>query len=267
VLRRLTVDDGQSLAVEDSGGQGPVVVFSHGLLFSRRMFEAQVAALSGRYRCIAYDHRGQGDSSMPPGDVIPLERCTEDAVALIERMKLGSVRWVGLSMGGMVGMRLAARRPDLISSLSLLNTSAGAEDPRALPRFRLLMLAARTLGPSWVMGQAMRSLFGRSFLADPARAALRERWRSELVALPRGITAACAGVFGRASALAELPSIRCPTLVIAGEEDVATRPACSEEIARAIPGARLELLRQTGHSSTIEEPRRVSDLLRAHLEG
>src|SRR3546814_3434728 len=81
------------------------------------MFAAQTAHRQGRYRVIAYDHRGQGRSADDAATSISMETVYADAVALIEALKLGAVHFAGLSMGGFVAMRLGARRPDLIRSL------------------------------------------------------------------------------------------------------------------------------------------------------
>ncbi|HET9451382.1 MAG TPA: alpha/beta hydrolase, partial [Aggregicoccus sp.] len=97
--------NGTQLYYEDSGGEGEPVVFSHGLLWSSQLFAPQVQALRARYRCIAYDHRGQGRSAKPPGRSVDIETVYEDAVALIETLGVASCHFVGLSMGGFVGMR------------------------------------------------------------------------------------------------------------------------------------------------------------------
>jgi pimeloyl-ACP methyl ester carboxylesterase len=256
---------GAELYHEDTGGPGPAVVFSHGLLWSGRMFEAQVAALSPSRRCVTYDHRGQGRSSPAAEWSVPIEVCYQDAVALIEGLSLGPCDFVGLSMGGFVGMRLAARRPDLVRRLVLLNTSAEAEPAENLPRYRLLSLVAGLLGVRPVAGPVAKIMFGGSFLTDPARAAERERWRRELLANRRDIVRAVRGVTEREPVLGELGRIRCPTLVIAGEEDRATVPGKAERIAAAIPGAERVVVPRAGHSSTVEEPEAVSELLARFL--
>src|SRR5437868_5589969 len=150
-------------------GQGTPVVFSHGFLWSGRMFDAQVAALESRFRCIAYDHRGQGKSEVT-GSGYTIDELAEDAVALIEKLGAAPCHFVGLSMGGFIGMRLAARRPELIESLSLLETAAGAEPPFKVVKYRALMAIARVAGMKPVSGPAMKTMFGRKFLPDPSRA-------------------------------------------------------------------------------------------------
>lgn len=264
-MSHVTVN-GVRLWVEDSGGDGPPLVFSHGLLWSTRLFDAQVAALRGRYRCIAWDHRGQGRSDLPSGRApIGVEECYADAVALLEHLALGPVHFVGLSMGGFVGMRLAARRPELVRSLALLETSAEPESPDQVVRYRRLALVVRWFGVRAVASRVVPIMFGRTVLADRSRAAERAGWEAQLLANRRGIARAVLGVVDRASVLDELPRIGAPTIVVVGDEDVATTPARAERIAAAIPGALLTVVPGAGHSSPVEQPHRVTALLAEFL--
>lgn len=262
--RHLTVN-GTSLWVEDSGGDGPPLLFSHGLLMSSRMFDAQVAALQGRYRCIRWDHRGQGRSADVNARAISIEQVTDDAVALIRALALPPVHFVGLSMGGFVGMRLAARHPELLRSLTLLDTSADAEPEENVPRYRLLNAVTRWLGIRWVVGRVMPIMFGRTFLSDPAKATDRAHWRAQLAGNRRSIYRAVNGVIEREAVTPELAAIRCPALVLVGEEDVATVPAKSERIRERIAGAELQRIPGAGHSSSVEQPAAVTAALDAFL--
>jgi 3-oxoadipate enol-lactonase len=257
--------NGTQLYYEDSGGTGEPVVFSHGLLWSTELFGPQVQALRGRYRCIAYDHRGQGRSAKPGGHSIPIETVYEDAVALIEKLGVGPCHFVGLSMGGFVGMRLAARRPELLRSLCLLETSAEPEPPQNAPRYRAMATVARFLGVRLLANRVMPIMFGKSFLTDPARTQEREAWRRRLLQNERSIYRAVLGVVERPSVEAELGKVRVPTLVMVGAEDVATVPAKAERIHSLIAGSRLLRLPRGGHSSTVEEPELVNEALRAFL--
>jgi pimeloyl-ACP methyl ester carboxylesterase len=263
-VRRVEIG-GLRLHVEDTGGSGPAVVFSHGLLLSTRLWDAQVDALSGRYRCIAYDHRGQGQSDDTGGRSISLDTCAADAEALVKALGAVPCHFVGLSMGGMVGMRLAARRPEILRSLSLIETSADPEPEENLGRYRMLNLVARFVGPWAVAGKVMHILFGRTFNADPARAEERTRWTARLAGNRRSIWRAVNGVIERPSIHGELAAVRLPTLVMVGEEDVATVPARAERIASAIAGARLLRVPRAGHTSPVEEPATVTAALRDFL--
>lgn len=253
------------LYVEDTGGAAPAVVFSHGLLYSSRMWDAQVPALQGRFRCIRFDHRGQGQSEGAAGGY-DMERLALDAVALIRALGVQPVHFVGHSMGGMVGMRVAARHPELVRSLVLLDSSAEPEPKENLPRYRLLTFIERWLGPRLVAGAVMKIMHGATVRADPSRAAELRAVRDRFLALDRvGAVRAVQCVLSRRGVQDELGNIRAPALVLVGEEDTATVPARAEALAKAIPGARLVRIPLAGHLSPIDNPGFVTEQLSAFL--
>ncbi len=259
--------NGTELHYEDTGGSGEPLLFSHGLLWNTALFAPQMAALGDRYRCIAYDHRGQGQSADDDREVIDMDLLTADAVALIQALGLGAVHFCGLSMGGFVGMRLAARHPQLVRSLILCDTSAEPEPPENAPRYVRMNFVARWLGPRLVIPKVMPILFGRTALADPTRAAERAEWRRQLDQNRRSIWRAVNGVIRRAAIAPELGRIVAPTLVIVGAEDVATVPAKAQRIAATIANARLAVIPRAGHSSSVEEPLAVTAAIREFLQG
>ncbi|MFN7975448.1 MAG: alpha/beta fold hydrolase [Acidobacteriota bacterium] len=259
--------NGVEISYEETGRGPQAVVFSHGLLLSTRLWDAQVAELSPRYRCIAYDHRGQGKSEVTRGGY-DMDTASADAAALIEALGAAPCHFVGLSMGGFVGMRLAARRPDLVRSLCLLETSCEREPPENVPRYRRLAFVARLLGPAPVIGKVMPILFGRTFMTDPAREADRGAWRARLRAVDRaGAARATMGVITREGVRGEIASIRVPALVVVGDEDVATPPAKARAIQAAIPGSRLVEIPRAGHSSPVEQPALVTQAIARFLYG
>src|SRR3546814_19404655 len=105
-----------------------------------------------------------------------METVYADAVALIEALKLGAVHFAGLSMGGFVAMRLGARRPDLIRSLILMETSADPEPPENVPKYRKLNFIARRLGLGLVAGKVMQTMLSRTYMGHSARAKEWPAW-------------------------------------------------------------------------------------------
>lgn len=257
--------NGTTLYVEDSGGSGEPVVFSHGLLFDTRVFDSQVMALRGRHRCIAYDHRGQGRSAVPDDRSIAIDTLTDDAIALIEDRDVAPCHFVGLSMGGFVGMRVALRRPELLRSLVLIDTSARAQDPSEVPRYNLLKNVARLFGTRVVAGRLMPIFFGPEFRSAAARAGERKMWRRQLGSRKRSVYRAVNGVMEREPILDGIGAIDVPTLVIHGEEDAALDPDEGRLIAQTIPGARLEIIADAGHTPTVERPADVDAALERFL--
>ena len=258
--------NGTHLYYEDTGpgSTGQTVVFSHGLLWNTELFAPQIATLRGRYRCIAWDHRGQGRSAPDHRHCIGMELVWQDAVALLETLDPGAVHFCGLSMGGFVGMRIAARRPELLRSLMLLETSADPEPEENLSRYRLLTRVTRLLGPGVVATRVLPILFGKTFVHDPARAQERERF-VEILKARRDIWKAVNGVIDRAGVLDELRRIEVPTLVLVGDEDVATTPAKARRIRERIQQSQLVQIPRAGHSSTVEEPAAVTAAIERFL--
>jgi len=198
---------------------------------------------------------------------LDMDTLSEDAAALIGALGVGPVHFVGMSMGGFVGMRLAARHPELVRSLILADTAAGPEPARNVPRYRRLEWVARWFGTWPVAGKVEAIMHGASARKDPARAATLRAWRERLLRVDTAaMNRAVEGVLTRESAIPLLPRIRCPTLVMVGEEDTATVPARSEEIASAISGTRLVRIPRAGHMSPIDAPEAVTTELRSFLE-
>jgi pimeloyl-ACP methyl ester carboxylesterase len=257
---------GAVVAYRDSGApaempDAPAVVFGHGLLFGGWMFRAQIAALSDRYRCVAIDWRGQGESPAARRGY-DMDSLTSDAVALITQLGIAPVHWVGLSMGGFVGQRLAARHGELLRSLTLLGTSADAEEPAKARARRRLALVQLLFGMRPVLGAVTPLLFGPDFLAGPGSDVLISEWLSRLGETRRtAVRKAVIGVAERAPVAAELGRITAPTMVVVGADDRATPPGQSQRIAARIPGARLRVVPRCGHSSPLEQPDAVSALL------
>ena len=258
--------NGAQLHYTEAGSGPECVVFSHGLFWSGEMFAAQVEALRGRYRCISYDHRGQGQSEATPGGY-DMDDQARDAAALLEALSASPCHWVGLSMGGFIGMRLAARQPWLVRSLTLIDTAADAEPAHRKQLRRMMGYAARVVGFRPFLGEAMRAMFGAAFLSDPARAAERAALRERLAKnRADGGSRALFAVIDRKGVEDELSKIKAPTLVISGEADVAVIPERSRRTASLIAGAEFKTVPRAGHSSTMEEPAAVTALLEDFLE-
>jgi len=253
------------LYYEIQGNGSETILFAHGLLWSGRMYSGQVDGLKSEFRCVRFDFRGQGRSQITAAGY-SIEQLTADTISLIESLNLAPIHFVGLSMGGFVGMRIAAARPDLVRSLTLLNTSADPETPRNRRAYLLLTNVASWFGIRLVVSRVMSVMFGRSFLKNPEFRAERDYWKNELISSRiSGIKLAVRGVVDRSGAWEMLPKISAPTLVVVGSEDRATPPRKGEAISRAIPNSRLVRLPECGHSSTIEKPESILNSLRAFL--
>jgi len=247
-----------NLFYQELGSGIQTIVFSHGLLFDNRMWAAQVEYFKEHYRCIAYDHRGQGQSELVGSE--DMDTLYEDAASLIEQLAGNNpVHFVGLSMGGFIGMRLAARKPHLIKTLTLLDTSADAEPN--LFKYQLLNTIFKLGGAPLVINKITGILFGKSSLNDSSLKEIIAFWKSTIKNYPTSITRAVEGVITRQAITSELDKIVCPVLVAVGEEDVATIPAKSEKIHQSIKNSRLIIIPKAGHSACLEQPNEVNKIV------
>jgi 3-oxoadipate enol-lactonase len=250
--------NGTHIYFERSGDGGEIIVFSHGLLFNHHMWDAQVDYFKNKFCCITYDHRGQGQSESIGS--LDMDTLYKDAAALIEVLSPNKpVHFVGLSMGGFVGMRLAARKPHLLKSLVLLDTSPDPEPNKI--KYLLLNQVFGWGGARLVSDKVISILFGKSSLTDPSKKSILEVWKRTIENHPRNITKAVAGVIYRKGIYEELSRIATKTLIAVGDEDVATTPMKAERIHKAIANSQLKLITNAGHSACIEQPDLVNQLI------
>ncbi len=259
--------NGTRLYYTDTGSGDVAIVFSHGLLFSTEMFEDQIAHFKDKYRCIAYDHRGQGQSDCPP-DGYDMDTLTDDAAALIKSLGVEGCHFVGLSMGGFVALRMALNYPDLVRSISVLDSSADPEPQENRGKYKFLNFILRWFGSKPVVKSVMPIMFSQTFLNDPARKALRDRWAAFLGKVPnrKGMAKAVSGVIEREGVFDRLGKITTPTLIVVGDEDTATVPAKSERMHAAIKGSEFVMVPQGGHVSTIDAPDAINVTLSKFFE-
>jgi len=257
---------GVRLHYVERGAGTETVVFSHSYLVDHQQFETQIGAIEDRYRVLAYDHRDHG-ASQQMAAAYGMEDLYADAVGFLEARCDGPVHWVGLSTGGFVGVRLGIRRPDLLRSLVLMDTSAEAEPWGNRLKYRLMLAGLGLVGFRPLIGETMKSMFGPTFLADPARRQERELWKGRMMANePAALVRFGRAIFSRDDLRHEAERIEVPTLVVVGEDDKAKPVAEARRLAAAIPGARLEIIPRGGHLCTIEEPDAVNAVLGPFLD-
>jgi 3-oxoadipate enol-lactonase len=239
-------------------GKAPVrtVVLAHALGCDLTMWDALANELAD-CRVICYDSRGHGSSDAPPGPYTMAE-LADDAARLLRELDAGPVLWVGLSMGGMAGQELALRHPALLAGLVIANSTAGyPAEARAMWQTRIETVQAG--GVEAVADGVMERYFGAGFRAQQTATVARFRRRVASTGAA-GYIASCAAVAGQDTA-GRLGQIAVPTLVIAGENDTGTPLPMSEQLAAAIPGARLAIVTDASHLSVIEQPRQFAGLV------
>lgn len=259
--------NGTELYYEDTGESATVspsrdtIIFSHALLLDTNLFAPQVEVLKKDYRCISYDHRGQGRSAECGDLAISMDLLCDDVVALMDKLQVSSAHFCGLSMGGFVALRLAARYPHRVKSLVLCSTSGDAESFPALLKYTILNFVSFLFGPASVAKAVAPIIYGKTTYSDPSRQqeylALIERIGGNR----RSIWRAVNGVIFRPGVAHELARISVPALVLVGEEDICTTPPKSKRLAQFIPNAQLKVVPRAGHAITLEHPEAVNSFI------
>jgi pimeloyl-ACP methyl ester carboxylesterase len=248
-------------------GSGPLVLFGHGLLASKEMFRAQIDALSDRYRVVSVDWPGHTDSGPPP-EGWDFWRMADDTAVLVREV-LGEAEGVfcGLSQGGFGFMRLALTRPEMVRGLVLMDTSAGPEPEENLEGYRALAEAILHGDEETRRGAASAAamvLYGQTWRdANPEK--LEHEIELMLAHEPAGQYAADHAVFDRDDISDQISGITAPTLVICGEEDIATVPEKAQFIREQIAGAKLVMIPAAGHHSALENPEPVTAAIEEFL--
>ena len=244
------------LWVEDTGEVDlPVILCLHSLFVDGRMFEGLVREAKGRFRVVRPDFRSQGSSAPATGEIVSMEECAEDMLALIDVMKLPPLHIAAASMGGDVAVRMAAARPNLFSSMLMMGSSVRAEPPDQKAQFTQLL--ERTLATGFAgedLEMLMAIMFGAATRGRRDMQPILDYWRVRMELLPRSAWPAMYGVLERKSASAALRKIKTPTLIINGKDDIARPPAWAKEVAEGIKSAELMMLDGIGHSPILEAP-------------
>ena len=248
--------NGVELFYTEHGSGEETIVFGHGLLMDNSMWDLVTPQFINQYRVICFDFRGQG-KSQDPGQDFSIDILVEDTAALIQALSQKPVHYVGLSMGGMVGMPLAARYPKLLRSLVLLDTSAQAEPWLNKIKYGVMTFIVKFFGVKPLVPRMLPLMFGKTFLSNPVNHEMVSHWQQKLLALKKTIIGPVSGVTKRRDVTQELAKINCPTLIVVGDEDRTTPMSCAKNIAAYINGSELKIIPQCGHSSALEKPEQI----------
>jgi pimeloyl-ACP methyl ester carboxylesterase len=238
-----------------SGAEGsPAFVLCHGFTGSAHDFALEVAGLADDRRVVTVDQRGHGHSTKTGTlDGYTIEQLVDDLTCFIESAGGGAVDVLGHSMGGRVAMGVVLNRPDLVSSLILMDTSAWS----FLPRDTRLRSLVRKWVKEFDPAQGMPTTLSLGGPEDALiEATTPSEWQREKDVIFAGMDAYAVKAFGMAlmadadgekSLRAELPSIACPTTVIAGEHD---HPLADHapELAAEVADGRLVVIEGAYHS-------------------
>jgi 3-oxoadipate enol-lactonase len=238
----------------------PVVVLSNSLGTTLEMWDRQRDALAG-YRVVRYDTRGHGRSPVPDGPST-IADLGEDLIALLDRLEMERASLVGISLGGMTALWVAAHHPDRVARLAPCFTSARMGPPEM---WRERIALVRAGGTGALADSTVDRWFTPAFRArEPGVVA---EIHAMISAIPAEGYVSCSQAIAQMDLHSDLGRIVARTLVIAGAEDPSTPPAHGALIAEGIPGAELLVLADCAHLGNIGQTEAYNAALLGHLQG
>lgn len=257
----ILLTDGIDIGYDDVGSGTPLLLL-HGFPHNRTLWAPQVHALIDRTRCIVPDLRGFGET--PPAPPYSVDQYADDAVTLLDALRIERAVVAGISMGGYVAFALWRKYRARVRALVLVDTKAGADGEEARGKRRELSALARRQGSEAVADAMLPGMIGKSTRAKQPD--LVERVRTMLAAAPvDGVAGALEALMNRPDSTPTLATIDVPTLIVVGDEDVLTPVAESQALHAAIPGSRLAVLSGAGHISNVERPAAFNHVLSEFL--
>lgn len=242
-------------------GGGPTVVLSHALGMDLHSWDRLASSLAKGNRVLRYDHRGHGASPAPSGPYT-MDALVDDAAALLRANASGPVVWVGLSMGGMVGLGLAIRHPELLRGLVVAHSCAYyPEVARNAWDQRIAQVYAE--GISSIADTVMGRYFHAEFRAQSPE--IEAAARATLLSTDHQGYLGCCHAVRNVDWRVHLQTIQCPLLVIAGELDQGVPLPLAEAITASVKGSELVVLQHASHIGPLEQPERFEELVRSFI--
>jgi 3-oxoadipate enol-lactonase len=244
--------NGQRIRFDDTGGDGPPVILSHGFLMDRRMFTAQVEALAPEFRAITWDQRGFGETEYD-GEPFTYWDSARDCLGLMDHLEIAQAVLGGMSQGGFISMRAALLSPERVRGLILIDTQSGTEDPERLPAYRQMQRTWLQAGPVDELTEAIANLI----LGDPElNAVWIERWKE----LPRDrMKEAGDTLLDRDDITDRVPDITCPAIVFHGAADLSIEIGLGEQLCERLPGCEgVVRIEGAPHAANMTHPNEVN---------
>jgi 3-oxoadipate enol-lactonase len=250
--------NGHRIYVEDTGGDGPVLIFSHGFILDHSMWDPTVAALTGEARCITWDERGHGMTEcLGPFDFWD---SASDLIGILDALGVDRAVAVGMSQGGFLTIRAALERPDRFEAVVLSDTAAGVDGEEIVAAYRSMQAAWEADGPVGEVATIQADLiFGPDFDAT----AWIGKWQTKA---PSERHDAWNTVIERDDVSHRLGEIGCPTLVVNGTNDQAFGLDVARGICEGLGDCRgVVPIEGAAHAPPVSHPERFVEVLRTFL--
>ena len=244
----------------DDTGSGPAVVLVHGYPFNRSLWTEQVSALADRYRVVALDLRGHGESEASTG-ASTMKLMAQDIAGLMDELQIDRAVIGGLSMGGYVTLAFYQLFPERVEKLLLADTRAQADTDEAKATRADQVQQILADGMTGIVNAMLRKLLSPETVSKQPEIVKRVR-DMMMHTTPEGAVGALRGMAEREDQTARLAHINVPTLIVVGKDDPITPVADSEKMHERIAGSQLVVIENASHVSNIEQPQQFNRALK-----
>ena len=251
--------NGINLNYQIDGTTGPWLILSNSLATNLSMWDEQTRELSGSFRVLRYDQRGHGKTEAPAGRYT-FDLLIDDAIALMDALRIDRAHFCGLSMGGATALGLAQRHPDRVNH-AIVADSGCASTPQSAQQWEERIAVAQQGGMEPLVEPTMTRWFPPDVIArnplylDPVRAMVRNT--------PVNGFIGCAAALADHDFRSDVASTKRPVLFIAGEKDAGGAvPTAMRGLHQALPGSRYVELAGAGHISNLDDPAGFTRALR-----
>lgn len=251
----------QRIHYQDTGGSGPVLAFSHGLLMDHSMFAPQIAALRDRFRCIAWDERGHGltagDAPLAPFSYYD---SANDLAALLRHLEIPRAVLIGMSQGGYLSLRAALHHRELVRALVLIDTQAMPEDISKMPGYAQMLGDWAQNGLSAQTATTIEHIILGSGWAGAAE------WKAKWARIKPHNLMQCFHTLGARDDVSPLlHDIHVPALVIHGDQDQAITLERAQAMANGLPNSRMRVIGGAGHAANLTHADQVNPIIESFL--
>lgn len=236
-------------------GDGPAIIFIHGIGARRDLWQPVVDRFKDRYRCVSYDLRGHGESPLPTGS-FTLDNLVDDVERLRVRLGIDRAHLIGHSLGGMIGPRYALRYPGRTRSLGMLSTAAFRSEEDA-KKVRGVVAAMRSSGIAASLDTLAERWFTDSFKRE--RGDVVAARKKQVLDTDAATFLNVFDIYAETEMSPWLHEVEAPALVMTGEFDGGCNPGLNTQIAAAMPNCELKVLPGLKHAILLEAPSRVAD--------
>jgi pimeloyl-ACP methyl ester carboxylesterase len=246
-------------------GEGDCLVLIHGYSDNLNLWYNQVPAFSQHCQILTYDVRGFGKTEVREA-TYSMGLFAEDLRALLEALSIKSACVLGYSMGGRIALEFALTYPEMTAGLILANSGIGETPSQEMRERRQMMVEVLQQGDIEVIADLMTEASFSPGLKDRDPTAYEKYKSIKMQNDPSEYLAVMQAIVGSIDSPVNFGSLRCPTLIIAGDQDGFMSVSLGEEMRDAIPDAEMHVL-PTGHAAMIEEPEAYNRIVLEFLEG